>query len=70
MGYHILQISNGFNSFITLNLEFHALLTRLQISANFRRANLAIFIQVRNATLWPMNSTYRDLFYKNLWIPM
>ena len=51
MGYHILQISNGFNSFITLNLEFHALLTRLQISANFKGANLAIFIQVRNATL-------------------
>ena len=46
MGYHILQISNGFNSFITLNLEFHALLTRLQISANFRRANLAIFTKL------------------------
>lgn len=36
MGYHILQIINGFNSSITLNLESHALLTRLQISTNLR----------------------------------
>lgn len=49
MRYHILQISNGFNSFITLNLESHALLTRLQISTNLRGSNLAILIQVRNA---------------------
>lgn len=49
MGSHILQISNDFNSFITLNLESHALLARLQISTNLSGANLAIFIQVRNA---------------------
>ena len=34
---------------ITLNLESHALLTRLQISTNLRGSNLAILIQVRNA---------------------